>query len=127
LESDENRRGVFASFRRILKTVLAISHNRLELVLVELEEERWRFFNSLLLAGLTLILFGMTLMVATVAIVVTCLQAGRMDLVMALTGLYLVATLLSFWRLRVRSRQRALLAATLAELRKDKACWEEKI
>jgi uncharacterized membrane protein YqjE len=126
VEPGENKRGGFASLGRILRTLLATGHNRLELLMVEMEEERWRFFNSLLLVGLTLILFGMTLLVATVAIVVICLHRGRIDLIVALTALYLVATIISFWRLRVRARQRALFAATLAELRKDKACWEEK-
>jgi len=125
-ESDESRRGVFACFGRVVKTALAIGHNRLELLLVELEEERWRFLDSLLLVGLTLILFGMTLVVATVAIVVTCLQAGRLDLVIGLTVLYLAATGVCFWRLRARSKRRALFSATLAELRKDKQCWEEE-
>jgi uncharacterized membrane protein YqjE len=126
LEPGENKGGVFASFGRILKTILAIGHNRLELLLVELEEERWRFFNALFLAGMTLILGGMTLMAGTIAVVVTCLQAGRIDLVIALICLYLVATIGCYWRLRTRLKQRALFTATLAELRKDKACLEEK-
>ena len=124
-EPDESRRGVFAPFGRIVRTLLAIGHNRLELLLVELEEERWRFFNLLLLTGLALIFLGVGLMVATVAIVVTCLHAGRMDLVVGLAALYLVAAIICFWRLRAWSRQRAMFAATLAELKKDKACWEE--
>ncbi len=123
---DETKEGVFASLRRILKTLLAIGHNRLELLLVELEEERWRFFNALLLGGLALILAGMTLMVATIAMVVTCLKAGRIDLVVALTALYLVATIICFWRLRISLKRKALFSATLGELRKDKACLEEK-
>jgi uncharacterized membrane protein YqjE len=118
--------GVFASIGRILKTAVAIGHNRLELLLVELEEERWRFFNLLLLAGLALVLAGMTLMVGTIAIVVTCINAGRMDLVAALAAFYLVATLICFWRLRSGLKHMVLFSATRAELRKDKACWEEK-
>ena len=117
---------MFASLGRILKTAVAIGHNRLELLLVELEEERWRFFNTLLLAGLTVVLAGMTLMVGTIAIVVTCLNAGRLDLVVALTALYLVATVICFWRLRSGFKRKGLFPATRAELRKDKACLEGK-
>jgi uncharacterized membrane protein YqjE len=125
-EPGERKQGVFASVGRILKTLVATGHNRLELVLVELEEERWRFFNTLLLAGMFLVLAAMTLMVATIAIVVTCLQAGRVDLVVALIVLYLVATVICYWRLRSGLKQKVLFSATRAELRKDKACWEEK-
>ncbi len=125
-EQTESRRGVFASLGGILKTVVAIGENRLELLLVEVEEERWRIFNAMLLAGLVLVLAGMTLMVATIAIVVACLNAGRIDCVVGLAVFYLIVTIISFWLLRRRLKEKAPFAATLGELRKDKACWEEK-
>jgi len=125
-EPGESRQGVFASLRRLLRTILAIAHNRLELWLVELQEERWRLFDALLLAGVVVILAMMTLLVATVAIVVVCLKANRLDLVVALTLLYLVATIFGYWRLRTRLKNWAPFSATLAELKKDKACLDDK-
>ena len=125
-EPGESRQGVFASLRRLLTTILAIAHNRLELWLVELQEERWRLFDALLLAGVVVILAMMTLLVATVAIVVVCLKANRLDLVVALTLLYLVATIFGYWRLRTRLKNWAPFSATLAELKKDKACLDDK-
>ena len=125
-EPEETKHGVFASLGRILKTAVATGHNRLDLLMVELEEERWRFFNMLLLGGLTLLLAGMTLMVGTIAIVVTCLNAHRVDLVVALAAVYLVGTVICFLRLRNGLKQKGLLSATRTELRKDKACWEEE-
>ena len=68
----------------------------------------------------------MTLMIATVTIVVLCLRAGRLDLVGALVLLYLAATILSYWRLRTRVKNWAPFSATLAEFKKDKACLDEK-
>ena len=125
-ETGENTPGVFASLGRLLKAVLAIAQNRLELLLVELREERWRFFDALLWAGVVLILALMTLMAATIAIVVVCVKADRLDLVVALVLLYLAATILSFWRLRVRLKNWAPFSVTLTELKKDKACLDEK-
>ena len=125
-EPGENTPGVFASLGRLLKTVLAIAQNRLELLLVEVQEERWRFFNALLLAGVVLILALMTLMAATITIVVVCVKADRLDLVVALVLLYLAATIFSFWRLRTRLKKWAPFSATLAEIKKDKACLDEK-
>jgi uncharacterized membrane protein YqjE len=122
----ESREGVFASLRRLLKTVCAIAQNRLELFLVELQEERWQLFDTLLLLGVVLILAAMTLMVVTVTIVVLCLRADRLDLLVALMLLYLVATIVAVWRLRVRLKGWAPFSATVAELKKDKACLEEK-
>jgi uncharacterized membrane protein YqjE len=125
-EPRESTPGIFASLGRLLKTVLAIAHNRLELLLVEMREERWRFFDALLLAGVVLILALMTLMAATIAIVVVCLMAKRLDLVIALILLYLAATIFSLWRLRKRLREWEPFSATLAEIKKDKACLDEK-
>ncbi|MGD0258332.1 MAG: phage holin family protein [Verrucomicrobiota bacterium] len=125
-EPGESTPGVFASLGRLLKTAVAIAHNRFELFLVELREERWRFFNALLLAGVVLILALMTLMAATIALVVVCVKAGRLDLVVALVLLYLAATILCFWRLRVRLKNWAAFSATLTELKKDKACLDDR-
>jgi uncharacterized membrane protein YqjE len=122
----ESTPGIFASLGRLLKTVLVIAHNRLELFLVELREERWRFFDALLLVGVVLILALMTLMAATIALVVVCVNADRLDLVLALVLLYLAGTIFFFWRLRARLKKWAPFSATLTELKKDKACLDDK-
>ena len=123
---DQSRAGIFASLRRLLKTVLAIAQNRLELLLVELQQERWRFFDALLLAGAVLTLAAMTVMVATITLVVVCVEAKRLDLLVALTLLCLVATIVAFWRLRKRLKTWAPFSGTLTELKKDKACLDTK-
>jgi uncharacterized membrane protein YqjE len=124
-EPGESKPGVFESLGRLLKTVIVIAHNRLELLLVEVQEERWRFFNALLLAGVVLILALMTLMAATITIVVVCVKADRLDLVVALVLVYLAATIFSLWRLHSRLKNWVPFSATLAEIKKDKACLDE--
>jgi uncharacterized membrane protein YqjE len=125
-EAGESRTGIFGSLRRLLRLGVAIAHNRLELLLVEMQEERWRFFNALLLVGAALILAALTLMVATITVVVVCLKHNREDLLIGLMLLYLVATVVAFWRLRSRLKNWEPFSATLAELKKDKECLEEK-
>ena len=124
-EPGESTPGVFESLGRLLKTVIVIAHNRLVLFLVEVQEERWRFFNALLLAGVVLILALMTLMAATITIVVICVKADRLDLVVALVLVYLAATIFSLWRLHTRLKNWVPFSATLAEIKKDKACLDE--
>jgi uncharacterized membrane protein YqjE len=124
-EPGESKPGVFESLGRLLKTVIVIAHNRLELLLVEVQEERWRFFNALLLAGVVLILALMTLMAATITIVVVCVKADRLDLVVALVLVYLAATIFSLWRLHSRLKNWVPFSATLAEIKKDKTCLDE--
>jgi len=123
---DESKVGIFTSLRRLLKAVVAIAQNRLELLLVELQQERWRFFDALLLAGAVLILAAMTLMMGTVTLVVVCVEKKRLDLLIGLTLLYLVAVIVAFWRLRTRLKYWVPFSATLSELKKDKACLDEK-
>ena len=123
---DQRRAGIFASLRGLLKTVLAIAQNRLELLLVELQQERWRFFDALLLAGAVLTLAAMTVMVATITLVVVCVEAKRLDLLVALMLLCLAATIVAFWRLRTRLKNWAPFSGTLTELKKDKACLDAK-
>jgi uncharacterized membrane protein YqjE len=125
-EPEDKRPGLFASLKRLLKTVAAIAVNRLELFLVEWQEERWRVFEVLLLAGIVLVLALMTLMVATVTIVAVCVINHQLGLVVALGLVYLLATIGCYWRLRSRLKHWAPFAATLAEIKKDKACLEEK-
>ncbi|MCX6925283.1 MAG: phage holin family protein [Verrucomicrobia bacterium] len=122
----ESREGVLASLGRLLKTVLAIAENRLDLLLVELKEEHWRFFDALLLAGLVLILLLMTLIVPTVTVIVLCVRTNQFGLLAALGLLYLAATMICFLRLRSRLKNWAPFSATLSELKKDKACLDEK-
>ncbi len=125
-EPAETSGGILSSVGRLLQAAVALAHNRLELVLVELQEERWRFFEIVALAGIASILAVMTLLVATITIVAVCIRANRLDVIIGLMLIYLVATIIGFWRLRSRLKKWAPFSATLAELKKDKACLDEK-
>ncbi len=125
-ERGETGEGISASVRRLVRTLLGVFHNRVELLLVELHECRWQLLNTLVLAGAVLILALMTMMAATAAIVVVCVRADRLDLVAGLILVYLAATIAGFWCLRRRMKRWEPFSATLAELKKDKACLEEK-
>jgi uncharacterized membrane protein YqjE len=118
--------GIFASLKRLSKTLLLIAQNRLELALVELQEERSRFVEVLLLAAMVVVLASMTLLVATTTLVVLCVRANRFDLLAGLIGVFLLATAGFFWRLRWCLKNWTPFAATLAELKKDKECFIEK-
>jgi uncharacterized membrane protein YqjE len=122
----DNAPGLFASFKRLLKTVFGIAQNRLELVLLEAHEERTRFFELLLLAGIVLVLALMTLLLAAVGVVVLCIRANRLDLLFGLSLVCLAATVGLFWRLRARLKSGTPFSATLAELKKDRQCLDEK-
>jgi len=100
--------------------------NRLELLAVELQEERVRLFNALLLAAAIVALGVFTLATAACALVVLAWNIFGVTGLFVLSGLGLVCTLLAWWRLRARLKNWPFLSGTLAELKKDRECMERK-
>jgi uncharacterized membrane protein YqjE len=126
---DENatvRPGLLETLHRLGATVLAILQNRMELLAVELQEERLRLFNALLLTAAIVALGFVTMALAAFALVVVAWHEYGVLGLAGLSGLSLMSPLLAYWRLRIRSRNWPLLSNTLAELRKDRACLETK-
>jgi uncharacterized membrane protein YqjE len=115
------------SSRRFAERLLTIGENRLELLTVEVQEERERLLHAFLLAlgaaafGL---LAGLTL---TAAIVVLLWQYSPFAVLLTLTGLYGVAAVCLYRRLTLLLRDWQTLSATLDQLRKDRACLEKTL
>ncbi|MCU0784203.1 MAG: phage holin family protein [Verrucomicrobia bacterium] len=125
-ESETIRPGVLDTLRRLGTTVLAIFQNRLELLVVELQEERIRLFNALLLTAAIVALGFFTLAMAALALVIVVWNQFGVKGLLLMSALGLISTLLSYWRLRVRLKNWPLLSGTLAELKKDRECLESK-
>ena len=124
--STEPSSGVFSAVRRLLNTALAGVENRIELFLVELREERFRVFDVLLLGCAGAMLGFMALLTVTVTLVVIFWDSARVQVLVALSTGYSLATIGVFWRLKVVLRNWSSFSATLDELKKDRACLEEK-
>jgi len=114
------------TLRQLGATILAIFQNRLELLVVELEEERLRLFKALLLAAAIIALGFITFVLATAALVVVAWSEFGVVGLLTLCGLSLVGTLLAYWRLCVRLNHWPFLSTTLAELKKDRVCLKSK-
>lgn len=117
--------GLFASVKRLGRIILLIAQNRLELLLVEVEEERRRAIEVLLLTLIVAALGLMTLMVGTFAVVVMFWDDHRLVVLGFFSLFYLLATGGVYWRLRKRLHEWPSFSATVAELKKDKA-WLER-
>lgn len=64
--------GLFVSLRRLGATAVELLHVRLELIVTELEQEKLRLLDALLLAGLALIALGLgALLLALFAVILT--------------------------------------------------------
>jgi uncharacterized membrane protein YqjE len=122
VNAPEPGRGLFASLRRLLATSLELAQVRLELVLTELEQEKLRLFDALLLAAGALVAFGIGL-VLLVAFVVLLFPEPQRVAVVGVLALLLFAG--SAWALvAARRRLRApggLFEASRRELARDRA------
>lgn len=122
MNTPEPGRGLLASLRRLLATLLELAQVRLELVLTELEQEKLRLFDALLLAAGALVAFGLGL-VLLLAFVVLLFPASQRVAVIGVLALLLMAG--GAWALvAARRRVRApggLFEASREELARDRA------
>lgn len=117
--------GLLATGKRILGTVYSLAETRLELFLLELQEERIRLFDALLLVGLCLVCSLMALVLLTVTVVMVCGENYRLPALVLLTLAYASGAGWSAWKLRRRLQQWQSFAATLEQFRKDQSCLEK--
>ena len=107
------------------RRLLTIGENRLELLTVEVQEERERLLHAFLLAlGVAAfgLLAGLTL---TAAIAVLLWSWSPLAVLLILTGLYGTTGIFLYRRLTGVMRNWQTLSASLDQLRKDRACLEK--
>jgi uncharacterized membrane protein YqjE len=106
------------------RRLLTIGENRLELLTVEVQEERERLLHAFLLA-LGVAAFGLLAGLTLTAAVAVLLWAWSPPAVLLiLTGLYAVAGVCLYRRLTGVMRNWQTLSASLDQLRKDRAFLE---
>jgi len=128
METANDNLGPFAASSKLFaRRLLTIGENRLELLMVEVQEERVRLLRAILLV-LGVAAFGLLAGVAlTGAVVVLFWDLSPVAVLLALTGLYGAAAVLLCRRLTVLLRDWKNLPATLDQLRKDYACLERAL
>ena len=124
-ESAGSFRQLAASAKDFARRLLTIGENRLELLTVEVQEERDRLLRAFLLAlgaAALGLLAGMTL---TALVVVLLWDFSHWAALLALTVLYVAAGICLYWRLTTLLRDWQTLPGSLDQLRKDRACLEK--
>jgi uncharacterized membrane protein YqjE len=108
--------------KKIVRRLLTIGENRLELLLVEMQEERERHLRAILLV-FAITAFGLlTGITLTAAIVLSLWAYSHVATLLILAILYGAATVYLGWQLTVLLRDWQTLAASLDQLRKDCSC-----
>lgn len=111
--------------RRLGETILSIFHNRLELITLELKEEKHWAIATLMLAAFAIV-FGILSIVAILVTIAILVPAEARVWVMPGICLVTIAGLaVTLLGLKKKLKRPAPLTDTLAELRKDIACLKE--
>jgi uncharacterized membrane protein YqjE len=124
-ESIGSVRQLAATSQEFARRLLTIGENRLELLTVEVQEERERLLHALLLAlGVAAfgLLTGITLTAAIVFLLPACSPAA---VLLTLTGLYGAVAVYLCRRLIRLLRDWETLSASIDQLQKDRACLEK--
>ncbi|THG83412.1 hypothetical protein E5198_07560 [Pseudomonas sp. A-1] len=100
---------------------LGLLHGHLELLGIELQEQKAASLRQLLCAGLALV-FGLLLLFAlSVLVLLLCWDSYRLEATVALCLFHGLGCLLALWRLRVAlCRQASPFSASLEELARDR-------
>jgi uncharacterized membrane protein YqjE len=113
-----------ATSKHLARQLLIIGENRLELLAVEVQEEREHLLHVFLLA-LGVAAFGMLAGIALSAAVVVLLWDWPVAVLLSLTVLYSVAGVCLYRRLTGLLHNWQTLSASLGQLRKDRECLEK--
>lgn len=107
--------------RELARTLLSFAETRTRLAATELEEQSIRLVEILLWLAAALFFAGVSLLFIAVVIVLHFWDSGRLLAAGLIAALFIGAGLLSVFVVRSRMRERPkFLAATLAELQRDK-------
>ena len=118
--------GLFRTLRRLADLGVATARNRIELFAVELQAEKCRLVQSLLLAAALIALGTTALTLVTITIVLLFWDHGRLPALMVLSVLFIAATAFLGRAFHKGLHSGPAFSGTLAELEKDRACLRPK-
>ncbi len=124
-ETPPTEGGAWSSVSRLIQTLRDIGENRIELFLLELQEERVRLFDALFLLAAGIICVLMTLILITFAVIVVFWDTHRLLVLGILTGIYGVAAVAVLAALYSRLQRWQAFAATLDQIKKDSECFKK--
>ena len=122
-ESTAHFRQLAATSKHFVRRLATIGENRLELLAVEMQEERERLLRAFLLA-LGVAAFGLLGGLTFTAAIVVIFSAWPVTVLLAFTFIYLVAGVCLYRRLTGLMQNWQMLSASLDQLRKDRECLE---
>jgi len=112
--------GLMAAGRRFFDTLLGILQNRIELIGIELKEEKTRLI-SVLAWGIAGVFMAVVTVIMLTLTIVSLFPDNLPAALGACTGFYLVATLAAFMIAKKRIKNPTPFSETVNQLKKDRA------
>ena len=113
--------GLLKSLRSVFARLIATFQTRAELFAVELQEERYRLIELLLMAGVALLLAGVGLLLLSLTIILVFAEPYRLYVALLLVLLYAGAAAALVWKIRHKLRDEPF-SETIGQLKKDWDC-----
>jgi len=120
-ETETNTGNTFGSFRKIGGIVAAVLQNRADLLAVELQEEKYRLVEVLILVGIALALGMMALFVFTGVIIFALPEAYRLWVACGLGVIYLLGIVVLWSRIKKVLTEQPF-PETINQVKKDWEC-----
>ena len=121
-DTSESKTGIWTSLKKTLDAVLRTVENRVELLSVELQEEKCRLVEALLCVAAVVTFGMMALTLITFTLVAVFWENGRIPVLVGLCVVYLVIAGLAWRALQTRLKARSAFSGTLEEIKKDREC-----
>lgn len=110
------------TLRRLGETLVSTLHNRIELLTLELKEEKYWLIGTLMFAAFAVVFGFLSVVAILVTVAVLTPAAARPWVMLGLCVFCLGALLFSVFGLLKRLKRPAPLTETLNELKKDMEC-----
>jgi uncharacterized membrane protein YqjE len=125
-ESERAKRpGLMDAAKRMLATLIALVHTRLELFTTEIEEEIQRAASILLWALVALFFGSLTVLMIAMTILIVFWDENRVLAASLITATFLLLTAIFAFLARTRLRAKArFMAASIEELKRDREALE---
>ncbi len=121
------RGGLLHSIKHLAQTLLAAAQTRLEILATEIEEERVRLEQLLLIALAAVFCLGMAVVLSVAFMVIYFWDTHRLITVGMLAVTFLAMAAALGWILRIKAKTRPKpFAITRGELAKDRAMLRER-
>lgn len=116
---------ITGTLRRLGETFLSIFHNRLELMTLELKEEKYWAVGTLMLAVIAAGLGFTSIVAVLITVAVLVPDEARAWVMIGICAVVIGALLFCVLRLRAKLKRPPMFSDTLEQLKKDIECLRE--